>query len=109
MWFREGREALEASSYCEYSREDVGAWKRTAAYLPNLSKTAHFSAPIEGEKWPPFPRLKSRGPIEAEKADSKVKCFDSNKKKKAGESDERERPVDELSGSNRCCGDHASG
>jgi len=25
MWFREGREALEASSYCEYSREDVGA------------------------------------------------------------------------------------
>jgi hypothetical protein len=36
-----------------------------AAYLPNLSKTAHFSMPIEGEKRPPFPRLKSRGPIEA--------------------------------------------
>jgi len=39
--------------------------KKTTAYLPNLSKTAHFSMPIEGEKWPPFPRLQSRGPIEA--------------------------------------------
>lgn len=65
MWFREGREALEALLNCEYSCEDVGAWKSMVAYLPNLSKTDHFSTPIEGEKWPPFPRLKSRGPIEA--------------------------------------------
>ncbi len=65
MWFREGREALEASSYCEYSREDVGAHKRVTAYLPNLSKTAHFSTPIKAENRPPFPRLQSRGPIEA--------------------------------------------
>lgn len=66
MWFREGREALEALLNCEYSCEDVGARKRMTAYLPNLSKTAHFSIPIEGENRPPFPRLKSRGPIEAE-------------------------------------------
>ena len=70
MWFREGREALEASSYCEYSREDVGAHKRVTAYLPNLSKTAHFSTPIEGENRPPFPRLQSRGPIEAKRSGS---------------------------------------
>ena len=31
----------------------------------SLSKTANFSISTEGEKWPPFPRLESRGPIEA--------------------------------------------
>jgi len=66
MWFREVREALEVSSNCEYSCEDVGTLKKTARKLPNLSKTVHFSIATEGEKWPPFPRLKSRGPIEAE-------------------------------------------
>jgi hypothetical protein len=27
---------------------------------------ANFSISTEAEKWPPFPRLKSRGPIEAD-------------------------------------------
>jgi len=31
----------------------------------NLSKMANFSASVGVEKWPRFPRLKSRGPIEA--------------------------------------------
>ena len=65
MWFREGRGVLETPPNCEYSCEDVGTLKRTARELPDLSKTAHFSIPTEGEKWPRFPRLKSRGPIEA--------------------------------------------
>ena len=47
--------------------------------------------------------------IVAHLADSKVNCFNGNKKNKAGESNGQERSVDELSGSNRCCGDHASG
>ena len=65
MWFREERDALETPSNCEYSCEDVGTLKRTVRKLPDLSKTANFSISTEGEKWPPFPRLKGRGPIEA--------------------------------------------
>ena len=65
MWFREGRDALESPPYCKYSREDVSTLKRAAQKLPNLSKTAHFSIPKEGEKRSPFPWLKSRGSIEA--------------------------------------------
>jgi len=65
MWFREDLEALETPPYYENSCEDAGTLKRTAYKLSNLSKTALFSIPIEGEKWPRFPRLKSRGPIEA--------------------------------------------
>ena len=65
MWFREGRDALETPPNCEYSCEDVGTLKRTVRKLLNLSKTANFSISTESDKWPPFPRLKSRGPIEA--------------------------------------------
>lgn len=65
MWFREDRGALETPPNSENSREDRRTLQKTPRELKNLSKTANFSISTEAEKWPPFPRLKSRGPIEA--------------------------------------------
>jgi len=43
-----------------------GRKSQVASYVPmNLSKKASFSASFGSEKWPPFPWLKSHGPIEA--------------------------------------------
>lgn len=42
------------------------ALRREAPFM-NLSKKANFSASAGAEKRPRFPRLKSRGPIEASK------------------------------------------
>ena len=67
MWFREDRGALEAPHNSENSCEDRRTLKRTPRELRNLSKTANFSISTEAKKWPRFPRLKSRGPIEAKK------------------------------------------
>jgi len=65
MWFREDRGALEAPLNNENSCEDRRTLSKTRSELTNRSKMAIFSTSPEAEKWPPFPRLKSRGPIEA--------------------------------------------
>ena len=65
MWFREDRGALEAPLNSENSCEDRRTLSKTPRELTNRSKMAIFSISSEAEKWPPFPRQESRGPIEA--------------------------------------------
>jgi hypothetical protein len=71
MPFREVRRLLEPQEALETIADNAKRVdfkhqvSRRQAWFTDLSKKATFSRSAEAQKWSPFPRLKSRGPIEA--------------------------------------------